>query len=478
MKKNFIFVCMFAVLSSCSQSFIDLIPTSTVTIDVIYKNDKDFSDALIGVYNPIRSAYNDFWIFSDLRADDSWIEYPKADSWSYSDLFTLNSGHGLVNDAWTRYYQAIFRANVILAKLEGFDESTIPNKRRYIAEASFLRALCYFDLVRIFGDVPAVTADISIQEAYQTSRTPVATIYNNIIIPDLLTAEAGLLARYTGNEIGKPTTGAAKAILGRVYLTIKDFQKAENKLLEVTTMGYELEKEYSTLWDYSNKRNSEYIFNIEYESGVNGGSSFNNSFMPNFPEMMAFFGIAGTGGERYNPSRKFMPLWEEHDKRKEISIGIPGGYYNAVEEFRPLPVFTCQSYTQKYIAPSTSAGDSPADWKVIRYADVILMIAEAMNENGKTTQAIPYLNMIRTRAGVNEYPTTMSKEETFNAIELERRFELCFEGHRWFDLVRWGKSYEVMQSEGMMPHMVLYPIPLSQIQLIDDPAILPQNPGY
>ena len=173
-----------------------------------------------------------------------------------------------------------------------------------------------------------------------------------------------------------------------------------------------------------------------------------------------------------------MPLWEDHDKRKEISIGIPGGYYNAAGEFRPLPVFTCQSYTKKYIAQSTSAGDSPADWKVIRYADVLLMLAEAMNENGKTSEAISYLNMIRKRAGVDEYSATMNKNETFDAIVLERRFELCFEGHRWFDLVRWGKAYETMQPEGMMAHMVLFPIPLSQIQLIDDSAILPQNPGY
>jgi len=478
MKKNIIFIYIFLILSSCTNDFIDLIPVSSVTVDIIYKTDKDFSDALTATYNPIRTQYRDFWMFGDVRADDSWEEYPKNNDMSYSDLFTLHSGHGLVNNAWQRYYQAIFRTNIILGKIEDLDETVIPNKKRYIGEARFLRAFCYFDLVRIFGDVPAVTKDISVQDAYQTPRSSIGNIYNEIIIPDLIAAETSLLARYTGNDVGRPTIGAAKAILGRVYLTIGDFQKAESKLMEVTSLGYDLVDEYNDLFDYSNKRHSEYIFNIEFQNGVNGGSPFSNSFLPNFPEMCSFFGVTGQGLENNSPSREFITLFEENDKRKEICIGIPGGYYNDAGEFRPLPVFTCQTYTKKYIARTQANEDSPADWKVIRYADVLLMLAEAMNENGKTAQAIPYLNQIRKRAGISELSVAMSQAETRDAIVHERRLELCFEGHRWFDLVRWGKAYEVMRPLGMQSHMTVFPIPLTQVQLIDDPAILPQNPGY
>jgi len=477
-KKIYISVCLFLILSSCSQSFIDLIPVSSVTVDIIYKTDKDFSDALTATYTPIRNQYQDFWMLADMRADDSWEEYPKNNDQSYCDLFTLHSGHGIMNNTWQRYYQAIFRANTILRKIEDFDESSIPNKKRYIGEARFLRALCYFDLVRIFGAIPAVTLDISVSEAYKTPRTPVESIYNDIIIPDFQAAESALPASYTGTNVGRPTTGAAKALLGRVYLTIKDFPKAESKLMEVTTMGYELLPNFNDLFDYSNKRHKEYIYNIEYQGGVNGGSVFTNSFLPNFPEMATFFGVVGQGLENNNPTRALIAMFEDHDTRKEMTVGIPGGYYNAAGEFRPLPVFTCQTYTKKYLTREPAREDSPADWKVIRYGDVLLMLAEAMNENGKTEQAIPYLNQIRKRAGVDEYPTTMNKAETFAAIEKERRLELSFEGVRWFDLVRWGKAYEVMSSKGMQPHMILYPIPLSQVQLINDPAILPQNPGY
>lgn len=479
MKKSInIFVCTLLFLSSCSGDFIDFLPTSSVTTDIIYKTDKDFLDALTGVYTPVRDQYREFFIFGDVRADDSWVEIAKNNSASYSDRFTLNSGDGLLNNTWLRYYQAIFRVNTILSKIESANETDVPNKNRYIGEARFLRALCYFDLVRIFGDVPAVTVPISIQESYLIPREAVATIYNNIIIPDFQAAETSLSASYSGTDMGRPTIGAAKALLGRVYLTIKDYSKAESKLNEVTSMGYQLLSDYNDLFDYTNKRHSEYIFNIEYESGVNGGSNFTNAFMPNFIAMTTFFGISGYGDEWNSPTRAFYDLFEENDQRKEISVGIYGGYYDADATFVPIPSNTNQTYTKKYVAQNPARNDSRADWKVIRYADVLLMLAEAMNENGKTQDAIPYLNQIRERAGVSVYPTTMNQAETRNAIEKERRLELSFEGVRWFDLVRTGKAYEVMNEFGMTEYMTLFPLPLTQVQLINDPAILPQNPGY
>ena len=135
------------------------------------------------------------------------------------------------------------------------------------------------------------------------------------------------------------------------------------------------------------------------------------------------------------------------------------------------------AYTRKYITRITTANDSPANWKVIRYADVLLMYAEALNENGKTAAALPYLNQIRTRAGVTPLERLTQAEMRANIV-LERRMELAFEGHRWFDLVRTGQAYNVMQKYGMKPHHTLWPIPFAQIQLINDRTIFPQNPGY
>ena len=486
MKKNiFYFVCTFLILSSCSQDFIDLMPTSTVTADYYYQTDKDFSDALIGVYASIRSQYNYFYCFGDLRADDSYIEFRKSNYKTFFDDFTLNSADGQMNSAWQNYYQAIFRANTLLEKIESLDEATIPNKKRYIGEARFNRALCYFDLLRIFGAVPAVTKVLTVDEAYQTPREPVENLYNNIIIPDLQAAESSLLASYSGNNIGRPTIGAAKALLGRVYLTMGEFQKAESKLMEVTSLGYKLVDNYKDLYDYENKRHSEYIYNIEYVGGTSAeGSPFTNSFLPNQADFNTNFGISGQCREFNNPTPAFMILFEEGDVRKDASVGPEGGYYNKTTgTWVTLQPGTNQRYTVKYLCSTTVNNGSPADWKFIRYADVLLMLAEAMNENGKTAQAIPYLNMIRKRAGLSEFPTTMSKTETFDAIEKERRIELCFEGHRWFDLIRWGKAYEVMinsgeSQHGMVDFMTLFPIPLRQVQLYNNKEILPQNPGW
>ena len=479
MKKNIYFLfCTLLILTSCSKDFIDVMPTSTVTVDNYYKTDKDFSDALTGAYVPIRDQYRNFYIFGDIRGDDSWVEIAKNNDQSYADRFTLTSSTGLMNSTWQNYYQAIFRANTILAKIENADATVVPNKNRYIGEARFIRAFAYFDLVRIFGDVPAMTKPLSIAEAYQTPRSPVMTVYNDFIIPDFLAAESALPPSYSGNDVGRPTVGAAKALLGRVYLTIKDFQKAESKLNEVTSMGYQLVKDYNTLFDYSNKRNSEYIFNIEYADGTAEGSPFTNAFMPNFTAMTDYFGIAGYGDEWNSPTKQLYDLFEEGDLRKEITVGIYGGFYDANNTWRPIPTNTSQTYTKKYITHNSVRNGSAADWKVIRYADVLLMLAEAMNENGKTEQAIPYLNQIRKRAGISEYPTTMNQANTRDAIAKERRLELSFEGHRWFDLVRTGKAYATLKDIGMTDYMNIFPLPLSQVQLINDPVIFPQNPGY
>ena len=479
MKKNiYSIICAFLLMTACSESFIDLLPISSVTIDNYYKTDKDFSDALTGVYASIRSQYANFYIFGDTRADDSFQEVPKVTSNTFADNFTLNSSDGLMNSTWQNYYQAIFRANILLEKIESVDAATVPNKNRYIGEARFNRALCYFDLIRIFGPVPAHKTPPSVDEAYKTPREPVANIYNDIIIPDLQAAEGSLPPSYTGNDVGRPTIGAAKALLGRVYLTMGDFQKAESKLREVTSLGYKLVDDFNALYDYSNKRHSEYIYNIEYVEGTTNGSPFSNTFLPVATAFTAYHGVVGLCYERNNPTYEFAAMFEEGDLRKNKSVGPIGGCWTAEGTWIAIPSTTNRIYTQKYIWPTPVANGSAADWKVIRYADVLLMLAEAMNENGKTAEAIPYLNMIRKRAGLSEFPTTMSKKETFDAIELERRFELCFEGHRWFDLLRWGKAYEVMKDKGMTDYMTLFPIPLRQVQLINDPAILPQNPGY
>ena len=474
--KKIVYLIFPFLFASCSD-FIDLMPKSTVTIDFLYKTDNDFHDAIVGAYAVLQSQYQNMYIYGDIRADDSEQQIIKSDAFSESDLFIISSTNGTISSTWQNYYLLIFRVNTVLEQIEDADQAIVTNKAHYIAECKFLRALAYFDLVRIFGDVPLITKTLTASEALKTLREKVDLVYD-LIISDLQSCEADLPVQYSGADVGRATRGAAKSILGKVYLTRHDFTKAESKLQEVTTMGYSLLPDYNDLFDYSkDEHHSEYIFDVEYASNQNVSNRMTNQFAPNQASFLQYYGITGLGREANSPSEELRNLFEDNDKRKDVNVAIYGGWINADGEFVALPPATSQSYTKKYIAVVPLADDSPANWKVTRYADVILMYAEALNENGKTTEALTWLNMIRTRAGIDIY-SDLSQSETREAIYLERRLELSFEGHRWFDLLRYGRAYETMKGKGMLPYMTLFPVPWSQIQVINDRSIMWQNEGY
>ncbi|MFC0772394.1 RagB/SusD family nutrient uptake outer membrane protein [Terrimonas alba] len=467
------------LIFSCKKDFIEARPESSVTIDVLYKTDKDFQDAVIGCYRELQIQYRNFWVFGDLRSDDSQQEIFSNISLLTVDNFTLASDASLIRDTWRNYYILINRANNILDQIEKTDTAIVTNKKRHIGEAKFLRALAYFDLVRIFGAVPKITTVISLEEAYNAGRETVDNIYSQVIIPDLTDAENNLPAKYTGQDVGRITKGAAKSLLGKVYLTIKDFSKAEIKLQEVTTMGYSLLPKFNDLFDYTkNEHHNEYIFDIEFEEGISLGSNYTNDFLPISVPMANYYGIKGALGERNSPTKSIFDEFDlqGNDPRKNISVA-KGGFTDQNGNFIPLLPNTSQSYTKKYITSVASGGDSKVNWKVIRYADVLLMYAEALNENGKTDQALEFLNQVRQRVALSAY-TGLSKDDTREKIYTERRLELAFEGHRWFDLVRTGRAFSIMQPYGMLQHMTFFPVPLSQVQLINDNSVFPQNPGY
>ena len=466
------------LLTACNKQFIEILPVDTVTVDVLYKTDKDYQDAVIGAYSIFQDQYQNMYYFGDIRGDDVWDELVKGTAGAV-DNFTLANDDALLRDTWRNYYKAITRANSVLERISTADAKVVANKDRHTGEAEFLRALAYFDLVRIFGDVPFITKTLSIDESYQTPREKVDKIYDEIIIKDLLDAEAKLPASYSGADVGRATKGAAKALLGKVYLTRKDFVKAEAKLQEVTTLGYALLPNWADLWDYTkNEHHSEYIYDIEYEQGLGTeGSIFTNRFTPKVTSMIAFYGITGSVDDQATPHQMLFDLFETKDKRKDITASK--GYTDATGKFIPILVSSnnMSAYTRKYITKITTANDSPANWKVIRYADVLLMYAEALNENGKTSAALPYLNQVRVRAGIDALGT-QSQADMRDKVAVERRRELAFEGHRWFDLVRTGQAYPVMQKYGMRPYMTVFPVPLAQIRITNNPAIFAQNPGY
>lgn len=484
MKNIFSIISLASVLmmSSCSKSFIEKQPVSSVTIDALYKTDKDYQDAVIGVYQGLRNPYQNMWQFGDLRGDDVWIQVTNQPSSTGVDLFSINSSDALLNTTWANYYVAINRANNILTRIESADPAVIKNKDRYIGEAKFLRALAYFDLVRIFGDVQMNTSVPTIDEIRATPRTKAATVYSEVIIKDLLDAGSKLPLVYTGVEVGRATRGAAKAILGKVYLTIKDFPKAEAVLQELTAppYTYALLPNYNDLYDYSkNEHHSEYIFDIEYEEGLGGlGSVFTRYSMPNVTALLNYYNIRGGFNESFSPTMRFVNLWQAGDLRKDVSVQCCGSWtHPTTGVVTTFSSTTSLSYTKKYITSVATQDDSRANWKVTRFADVLLMLSEAMNENGKSALAFTTLNRVRQRAGLPQL-SGLTQAQLRDAIALERRFELAFEGHRWFDLVRTGKALEALAPVGMKDYMTVFPVPLSQLQVMNNASIFSQNTGY
>ena len=286
----------------------------------------------MGAYQALRNQYTNFWQFGDLRGDDAFIQISNQPTSTGVDLFSINSSDILLHNTWANYYIVVNLTNLILAKIENADAAIVKNKDRYIGEAKFIRALAYFDLVRIFGDVQMLTLPPSIQDARQTPRSPVATIYQELIIKDLTDAAAKLPLSYTGTEVGRATKGAAKAMLGKVYLTVKDFPKAETTLQELIAAPYTyaLLANFNDLFDYSkNEHHSEYIFDIEYEEGLGGlGSSWTNLFMPNVTALLNYYGIKGGFNESLSPTQLFVNLWQNGDKRKDITVRCCGTWTN------------------------------------------------------------------------------------------------------------------------------------------------------
>lgn len=468
-----------ALLFSCKKSFIEIVPESSVSVDFLYKTDKDFQDAVNGGYNVLQAQYTNFWVFGDLPADDVSEDIPNHFDHVTFDQFTVTDRQPVLISTWRNYYNIISRVNTILAKIDKADPSVVKNKDRYIGEAKFMRALSYFDMVRIFGDVPLITTNVTVDESYKIGREKTDKIYEEVIIKDLLDAEAKLPVKYTGVEVGRATKGAAKSLLGKVYLTRKNFTNAEIKLKEVTTLGYALLPNFKDLWNYSvNEHHTEYIFDIEFEEGINEGSSFTHAFAPSWTALTDLYNIkGGTPSNDGAPTPGLYTQFDPQDTRRAITVNY-GITVNGT--YMPIPTTSIQaskSFTTKYFTSVASNNDSRANWKVLRYADVLLMLAEVMNENGKTNEALNHLNMVRARAGVPAY-AGLTQANAREKIYLERRFELFLEGQRWFDLVRTGRALNILQPLGMKPHMTVFPIPLTQIQIINNKNIFAQNPGY
>jgi starch-binding outer membrane protein, SusD/RagB family len=502
MKKIFIVILVTFVSLSCKKDFIDLQPISDMNAGNFYQSEKDMNQAVMSPYASLRNLYNQPFIYvGEIRSDNttfSWVPGDSKDMTSidnFKDVLLSDNRYALV--VWNNSYNTILRCNIVLDKIDAVKFSDKKLQDQYKAEARFIRALMYFWLVRVYGDVPKVEHQLTVTDAYALGRASTQEIYD-FIVEDLKFAEANLPPSYVAVDKGRVTNGGAKGLLTKVYMTMAGYPLkkgapyyalAEAKALEVIGMGqYALVPDYKSLFDVANKNSSESLFEIQYKKGGTGtGSPWNNDFAPRFSNKEVV--LVGDKGGFNAPTPDMSKAYESGDPRKTISmsdgyVSMPGG------------TLINEKYVKKYYDVSFSGSDNDNNWIELRLADIYLIYAEALvRQNKQFDVALTYLNKIRQRArnstGGNlsilaDYPPFSSDTQFLLAIEKERRVELAFENQRWFDLVRTDRAKEVMSveqqdqngfnSSSWNDNMLLYPIPVQVIQ--SNPEKITQNPGY
>ncbi len=428
MKKIIILILVGFTTFTCSDSFTELAPISNRNGEDFYNTVNDFEAAINSSYSGLQDegVYGRaYWAMFEMRSDNT-DQGPDATGlarqYTVINEFTEDALNEQVGNAWSDSYKVIANCNVILDRIVNIEMDAVI-KNRIIGEALFLRSLMYYHLAVAFGNIPLqITPFIPGDELTQVNA---ATVYAQLII-DLTAAEANLLPSYSGTQVGKATKGAAATLLAKVQLTTGANSDAETTLRRVmSTYGYGLQNEYSDLWGVSNENNGESIFEVQFISGgIGQGSSFTNEFSPSVDLQ------TGQGFGRNRPTATLATTYEEDDTRFSPSMGI--SYVDGDGDT------VIQNYIKKYHSDPPNENDSDINFVVLRYADVLLMLAEAI---GESSEAYILINQVRGRAGLldidGDTPGTFS-EKLLN----ERQLELAFENHRWADLLRFGVAAE------------------------------------
>ncbi len=484
------FLCAGLSFLPACKDYLEVIPPSVASEQAFWKNRQDALVGLNGCYNPLIEIFRGtsggaHWSFSEIMADDAG-ERSNSNLLSIDEL-TFDAFNGEVESLWRLHYLGIARCNTLIDRIAGIKmEDDI--KTRFINEARFLRGYYYFNLVRWFGDLPLVLNEVNGGNITLSERASVSRIYEQII-SDLTAAEA-LPVAYPTADIGRVTRGAAKAMLAKVYLTQKNWPQAVAKAKEIIDANtYRLMPSYADLFTVQNRNSAEAIFEVQFARGgqVGTGNPIVSFFYQQFAPAgsgTAVTGVANSDGEgRMLPTNAFFDAHETNDPRRSTNVRTA---YVRTLSGRPDTVKV--NFTAKYLDPSATAGGglssgngSENTWRVMRYADLLLLYAEALNEiGGGNAAAFDAVNQVRRRAkgtATDVLPDLqgLSQAELREAIYRERRVELAFEGHRWFDLVRTGRAAEALRSKNFQPRHLLLPVPQRERDLN---ANLTQNAGY
>lgn len=483
----------FGFLSSCSD-FLDKIPYEDPSAETI--NDEASAIAMTNAaYQPLQrpKLYNMRIWSLDIMAGNSVVGAGGGDDGletiQLSNFITGPDNFAAI-DLWRGPNPGILYCNTVIENVANMDIRQ-DIKDRSIGEAKFLRAHYYFILVQLFGDVPVTLKPINPDDDFHTPRTSKNEIYQDIIIPDLKVAIDLLPTReeYKDEDRGRATKGAAAGLLAKVYLTIGDYQNSLEMSEMVTDLGYTLNPDYLDAFggEDKNKNTPESLFEVQYYGLTNAGfwSDENQANWLSTYMGPRNSGMVGGGYGWNQPTEEFVSQYEAGDLRKDKTILYEGGPLFEGKQYKSSMSLTGYN-VRKFLVPLSLSPDyntNSANIVVLRYADVLLMKAEALNELGNTKEAEEPLYQVRKRAGLTDRSTieNLSQEEMRETIRKERRVELAFEGHRWFDLIRWDEgnyAIDFLHSIGkfnVQKKHLLLPIPQQEI---DSNPNLKQNPGY
>ncbi len=474
---------------SCNEEFLDKVPLDSINTDNFYQTEEDAITAINGAYQPLQwpKLYNMRMWTSDIMAGNSIVGAGGGDdgreTQDMMNFVTTTDNPGVL-DLFRGPFPGILRCNVVLAEVPAMDiDEDI--KSRVLGEAHFLRGLYYFILVRYFGDVPLITKPQVPGDDLRPARADKSLVYEHII-EDLSFAKKLLPAKstYSSNDLGRATKGAATGMLAKVYFTLGNWDQVATLTDEVSFLGYSLHTNYSDNFNVFIKNSVESLFEIQYtgDAGDNFWSNENQaSWLSTFQGPRNSGMVAGGWGWN-QPTQEFVDSYEPNDRRKDVTVLYDGCPQFDGQEYDPA--YSSTGYNlRKFLVTKTVAAtydNSPMNFPVLRYADVLLMKAEALNNLNKTSEAEVPLNEVRKRAGLSAL-TGLSQTEFVDIVRHERRMEMAFEGQRWFDLIRVDngqKGIDFLHSIGRLnasEKYLLFPIPLKEIE--SNPN-LTQNPGY
>ncbi|QLE02201.1 RagB/SusD family nutrient uptake outer membrane protein [Galbibacter sp. BG1] len=480
--------------SSCNDSFLeDAEVLNNLNGSTFYSSPDDAVAAVTGAYTILQSRdYYKVQIYALEYALGDYAFTEGGFQYANFENFQFDNTQLEVRGLWDSSFLGIARANVVLERVPEIEFTDEKLKERILGEAHFLRGLYYFFLVKLYGDAPIIDKIVEgpSDPLYFPSRSPKEEVYA-FIEADLKAAIDLLPAKedYADADVGRATKGSAQGYLGKVYLYQEKFQEARDafkKVIDGQVGNYALVPNYEDNFTDTNENNQESLFEIQFVGGT--GNVWAGDDTGEETESTYFGTLFGPGPQVFGnayPSDDVNAMFDANPNdtiRRKYTVARPGDTWRSwdpveIEDWNSrIPQAGGNSAIRKgNLGPDESLLQSGINWRLMRYADVLLMFAEAENEvSGPTAAAYAAINEVRARAMVDPLTRGMSKDEFFNAIRMERRLELTFEVSRYFDLIRWGLGSEMPGFK--VGKNELLPVPASALN--SNPNLAPQNPGW